>query len=143
MKEEIKNTFKEDFGKTWSDLKRTAKDLAKPLSDEYQKQKQKFQVNKQVVNTFSSLENKYRDIDLKVKFMQNSIAITVSMNYVGLDGDACAKKDFCLATYDQNTKMMQSYLYFGSKTGYFEPKELKKYSNTITDFADVISNAFD
>lgn len=143
MKEEIKNTFKEDFGKTWSDLKRTAKDLAKPLSDEYQKQKLKFQANKQSVNTFSSLENEYQDIKLKVKFMQNSIAITASMNYIGLDGNTCVEKDFCLATYDQNTKMMQSYLYLDSKTGYFEPKELKKYSNAITDFADVLSNAFD
>lgn len=143
MNKETKNIFKEDFGKTWSDLKRTAKDLAKPLNDEYQKQKQKFQANKQAVNTFSSLENKYQDIGLKVKFMQNSIAITVSMNYIGLDGDACVKKDFCLATYDQNTKMMQSYLCLDSKTGYFESNELKKYSNAIADFADVISNAFD
>lgn len=143
MREEIENTFKKDFGKTWSDLKRTAKDLAKPLSDGYQKQKLKFQENKQSVNTFSSLENDYRDIGLKVKFMQNSIAITVSMNYVGLDGNECVKKDFRLATYDQNTKMIQSYLYLGSKTGYFEPRELKKYSNAIADFADVISNAFD
>lgn len=143
MREEIKNTFKKDFGKTWSDLKRTAKDLAKPLSDGYQKQKLKFQENKQSVNTFSSLENDYRDIGLKVKFMQNSIAIMVAMNYVGLDGNECVKKDFRLATYDQNTKMIQSYLYLGSKTGYFEPRELKKYSNAIADFADVISNAFD
>lgn len=143
MNKETKNIFKEDFGKTWSDLKRTAKDLAKPLNDEYQKQKQKFQANKQAVNTFSSLENKYQDIGLKVKFMQNSITITVSMNYIGLDGDACVKKDFCLATYDQNTKMMQSHLYLDSKTGYFESNELKKYSNAIADFADVISNAFD